>query len=92
MLMNKCLLVCVVAFFVRPFYKVLLNKKIVLQDIEACDVEFYNSTKYILENDPEPLCLNFSVTREWLGQVSSLFIFVQLLSSLSVNILLFSGY
>ena len=56
-------------FFIRPIYKYLLGKKVALQDVEACDVEFYNSTKYILENDPEPLCLTFSVTREWLGQV-----------------------
>ena len=58
------------AFFVRPFYKLLLNKKVTLHDVEACDPEFYNSTKYILDNDPEPLCLTFSVTRECLGEVS----------------------
>ena len=29
----------------------------------------YNSMKYILENDPEPLCLNFSVNKEVLGEV-----------------------
>jgi hypothetical protein len=59
-------------FFIRPIYKYLLGKKVALQDVEACDVEFYNSTKYILENDPEPLCLTFSVTREWLGQVNEI--------------------
>ena len=29
----------------------------------------YNSLKYILENDPEPLCVNFSVNKEVLGEV-----------------------
>ena len=58
------------AFFVRPFYKLLLGKKVTLTDVEACDPEFYNSTRYILDNDPEPLCLTFSITRECLGQVS----------------------
>ena len=41
-----------------------------MPDVEACDPEFYNSTKYILDNDPEPLWLTFSVTRECLGRVS----------------------
>jgi len=47
----------------------LLAKKITLSDMEVVDTEFYNSVKYILENDPEPLCLTFSASREFLGQV-----------------------
>ena len=31
----------------------------------------YNSMKYILENDPEPLCLSFSINKEVLGEVIS---------------------
>ena len=58
------------AYFIRPFYKMLLGKKITLEDMEAVDTEFYNSIKYVLENDPEPLCLTFTASREFLGQVS----------------------
>ena len=57
------------AFFVRPFYKVILGRPVVLADMEAVDTEFYNSVKYILDNDPEPLCLTFTASREFLGQV-----------------------
>ena len=48
----------------------LVGKPIVLADMEAVDTEFYNSIKYILDNDPEPLCLNFLASREFLGQVT----------------------
>ena len=50
-------------------YKLLLEKKLVLLDMEAVDTEFYNSVKYILDNDPEPLCLYFTASREFLGKV-----------------------
>lgn len=62
-------LTCYTAFFIRPFYKMLLGKRITLEDMEAVDTEFYNSVKYILENDPEPLCLTFAASREFVGQV-----------------------
>lgn len=32
-------------------------------------MEIYNSMQYVLENDPEPLCMNFSVSKEVLGEV-----------------------
>ncbi len=47
----------------------LLGKRITLDDMEAVDTEFYNSIKYILDNDPEDLCLTFSASREFVGQV-----------------------
>ena len=47
----------------------LVGKKIILDDMEMVDTEFYNSIKYVLENDPEPLCLSFTATREFVGQV-----------------------
>jgi E3 ubiquitin-protein ligase NEDD4 len=56
-------------YFIRPMYKLLLEKKLVLSDMEAVDTEFYNSVKYILDNDPEPLCLYFAASREFLGKV-----------------------
>ena len=51
----------------------LLGKRITLSDMEYVDMEFYNSVKYILENDPEPLCLTFSASREFVGQVRAWF-------------------
>eukprot|EP00731_Ephydatia_muelleri_P035971 Em0186g2a len=57
------------AFFIRPFYKMMLGKKVIFEDMQSVDVEMYNSLKYILDNDPEPLCLNFSVNKEVLGEV-----------------------
>ncbi|KAL5481303.1 hypothetical protein EMCRGX_G021436 [Ephydatia muelleri] len=57
------------AFFIRPFYKMMLEKNVALEDMQCVDVEMYNSLKYILENDPEPLCVNFSVNKEVLGEV-----------------------
>ena len=33
------------------------------------DVDLWNSLTYILENDPEPLCLNFSVNKTLFGEV-----------------------
>ena len=61
------------AFFIRPFYKMLIGRKVTLLDMEAVDTEFYNSIKYILENDPEPLCLTFTASREFLGQASYIY-------------------
>lgn len=57
------------AYFIRPFYKMLLSKRITLRDMESVDTECYNSMKYILDNDPEPLCLTFSTNKELLGEV-----------------------
>ncbi len=47
----------------------LLGKRITLDDMEAVDTEFYNSVKYILDNDPCDLCLTFEASREFVGQV-----------------------
>lgn len=38
-------------FFVGAFYKVMLGKKIVLQDLEGIDAEYYNSLVWMLDND-----------------------------------------
>ena len=43
----------------------------VLSDVEAVDIAFYNSLKYVLEDDPAPLELTFTVTEESFGEVSS---------------------
>ncbi|XP_058055642.1 E3 ubiquitin-protein ligase Nedd-4-like [Anopheles bellator] len=55
------------AFFIRPFYKMMLQKPIDLKDMEAVDTEYYNSLLYIKENDPSPLALTFSLNDERLG-------------------------
>ena len=41
-----------------------------VSDIEAIDIPFYNSLKYVLENDPEPLDLAFTVLEETFGEVT----------------------
>lgn len=58
------------AFFIRPFYKMMLGKPITLIDMESVDSEYYNSLNWILENDPEDLDLTFSVDEELFGQVT----------------------
>ncbi|CAF2997816.1 unnamed protein product [Rotaria sp. Silwood2] len=57
------------AFFIRPFYKMLLSKSITLADMESVDREYYQSLKYILDNDPTDLDLYFVVSEEVLGDL-----------------------
>ncbi|KAJ0174354.1 hypothetical protein K1T71_010500 [Dendrolimus kikuchii] len=56
------------AFFIRPFYKMMLGKQIELQDMESVDLEYYNSLMWIKENDPSELYLTFSVDEEQFGK------------------------
>ncbi|XP_030649981.1 E3 ubiquitin-protein ligase NEDD4-like isoform X2 [Chanos chanos] len=56
------------AFFIRPFYKMMLQKPITLQDMESVDSEYFNSLKWILENDPTELDLRFTIDEEFFGQ------------------------
>ncbi|XP_064390613.1 uncharacterized protein LOC135338422 isoform X2 [Halichondria panicea] len=58
------------AFFIRPFYKMMLSKAITLEDMQAVDVEMYHSFQYILDNDPEPLCLDYSVNSSVFGELT----------------------
>ncbi|XP_053693037.1 E3 ubiquitin-protein ligase Nedd-4-like isoform X1 [Sabethes cyaneus] len=58
------------AFFIRPFYKMMLQKQIDLNDMESVDTEYYNSLLYIKENDPSELMLTFSVDEESFGTMS----------------------
>uniref|UniRef100_A0A8C0H5C2 E3 ubiquitin-protein ligase n=1 Tax=Chelonoidis abingdonii TaxID=106734 RepID=A0A8C0H5C2_CHEAB len=55
-------------FFIRPFYKMMLQKPITLHDMESVDSEYYNSLRWILENDPAELDLRFIVDEELFGQ------------------------
>ncbi|XP_049280660.1 E3 ubiquitin-protein ligase Nedd-4-like isoform X1 [Anopheles funestus] len=58
------------AFFIRPFYKMMLQKPIDLKDMEAVDTEYYNSLVWIKENDPSELMLTFCVDEETFGQTT----------------------
>uniref|UniRef100_A0AAY4DF66 HECT-type E3 ubiquitin transferase n=1 Tax=Denticeps clupeoides TaxID=299321 RepID=A0AAY4DF66_9TELE len=55
-------------FFIRPFYKMMLGKQITLKDMESVDSEYYNSLKWILENDPMELDLRFCIDEDNFGQ------------------------
>ncbi|KAJ1653781.1 hypothetical protein IWQ61_006162, partial [Dispira simplex] len=58
------------AFFVSSFYKLVLNKKITLADMESVDAEFYRSLTWMLENDiTDVLDLTFSVEDDRFGEV-----------------------
>ena len=41
-----------------------------VNDVEAIDIPFYNSLMYVLENDPEPLDLTFTVLEETFGEAT----------------------
>ncbi|KAG7301174.1 hypothetical protein JYU34_014022 [Plutella xylostella] len=56
------------AFFIRPFYKMMLGKQIELQDMESVDLEYYNSLMWIKENDPSELELTFAVDEDQFGK------------------------
>ncbi|XP_065219668.1 E3 ubiquitin-protein ligase NEDD4 isoform X1 [Planococcus citri] len=58
------------AFFIRPFYKMMLGKPIELKDMESVDSEYYNSLLWIKENDPSELELTFSLDEETFGHTS----------------------
>ncbi|KAL4228206.1 neural precursor cell expressed [Mactra antiquata] len=58
------------AFFIRPFYKMMLGKRITLDDMESVDSEYYNSMCYIRDNDPECLDLYFSIEEDYLGEIT----------------------
>ncbi|CAB3402541.1 unnamed protein product [Caenorhabditis bovis] len=58
-IIHKCL---IDVFFTNTFYKLLLNRKANLEDFETIDTEFYNSMKWILENDVDGLDMRFVFT------------------------------
>ncbi|KAF5386145.1 hypothetical protein D9615_002574 [Tricholomella constricta] len=55
------------AYFARSLYRQLLGKPVDYKDVEWVDPEYYNSLCWILENDPTPLDLNFSVEADEFG-------------------------
>lgn len=58
------------AFFVGALYKMMLRKKVVLQDMEGVDAEFYRSLQWIIDNDiTGVLDLTFSAEDDKFGQI-----------------------
>ncbi|EDK37458.2 conserved hypothetical protein [Meyerozyma guilliermondii ATCC 6260] len=58
------------AFFVGALYKMMLHKKVVLQDMEGVDAEFFRSLKWILDNDITGILdLTFSAEDERFGEI-----------------------
>eukprot|EP00116_Pleurobrachia_bachei_P000016 sb/3460278/ len=56
-------------FFIRPFYKMILGKQIVLDDMAEVDIETYNSLQWVMDNDPEDLFLTFCAQESRFGEV-----------------------
>ncbi|XP_027004984.2 NEDD4-like E3 ubiquitin-protein ligase WWP1 isoform X2 [Tachysurus fulvidraco] len=59
--------------FSLPFYKRMLNKKLLLKDLESIDPEFFNSLIWIRDNNIEECSLEmyFTVDMEILGKITS---------------------
>ncbi|AET41664.1 NEDD4 family E3 ubiquitin-protein ligase Ecym_8394 [Eremothecium cymbalariae DBVPG len=58
------------AFFIGALYKMMLRKKVVLQDMEGVDSDVYNSLKWILENSIDGILdLTFSADDERFGEL-----------------------
>ncbi|KAI8376778.1 E3 ubiquitin-protein ligase RSP5 [Blakeslea trispora] len=58
------------AFFIVSFYKMILNKKILVADMESVDADFYRSLTWILNNDiTDILELTFSTDDDRFGEV-----------------------
>ncbi|KAI8891017.1 HECT-domain-containing protein [Backusella circina FSU 941] len=58
------------AFFIVSFYKMILNKKVLVADMESVDADFHRSLKWILDNDiTDVLDLTFSVDDDRFGEM-----------------------
>ena len=60
------------AFFIRPFYKMMLQKDITVEDMEQVDGEYFNSLKYIMDNDPTDLDIYFVAEDEIFGEIKEI--------------------
>ncbi|GAA5802989.1 hypothetical protein HPULCUR_008464 [Helicostylum pulchrum] len=60
------------AFFIVSLYRMVLNKKVLVANMESVDAEFYRSLKWILDNDiSDILELTFSVDDDRFGELVS---------------------
>lgn len=58
------------AFFVGALYKMMLHKKVILQDMEGVDAEFYRSLQWTIDNDIDGILdLTFSAEEERFGEL-----------------------
>lgn len=58
------------AFFIGAFYKMILNKKVVLADMDGVDAEFYRNLEWTLDNDiTDVLDLTFSIEDDQFGEI-----------------------
>ncbi|KAL0092500.1 E3 ubiquitin-protein ligase RSP5 [Phycomyces blakesleeanus] len=58
------------AFFIVSFYKMILNKRVAVVDMESVDAEFHRSLKWILDNDiTDVLDLTFSTDDDRFGEL-----------------------
>lgn len=55
------------AYFAKSIYRQLLGKPVDYRDVEWVDPAYYNSLCWILDNDPTPLDLTFSVEADEFG-------------------------
>ena len=57
------------AFFIGAFYKMILKKKVILQDMEGVDAEFHRTLTWAMENDiTDVIYSTFSVEDERFGE------------------------
>ena len=58
------------AYFISSFYKMIVNKKIALSDLESVDAELHRSMKWMLENDiTDVIEETFSLQEERFGEL-----------------------
>jgi E3 ubiquitin-protein ligase NEDD4 len=58
------------AFFIGAFYKMILRKKVVLNDMEGVDAEYFRNLEWTLNNDIEDILeLTFSVEDDQFGEI-----------------------
>ena len=61
------------AFFIGAFYKMILRKKVALQDMEGVDADFHRNLEWMLNNDiTDALELTFSTEDERFGETVSI--------------------
>ncbi|KAH8117461.1 HECT-domain-containing protein [Phellopilus nigrolimitatus] len=58
------------AYFIVSFYKMVLKKKVTINDLESVDVELYRGLQWMLDNDiTDVLDETFSTTEERFGEI-----------------------
>ncbi|ANB12562.1 NEDD4 family E3 ubiquitin-protein ligase [Sugiyamaella lignohabitans] len=58
------------AFFIGAFYKMILRKRVVLEDMEGVDAEFYRNLEWMLDHDiTDVLDLTFSIEDDQFGEI-----------------------